>query len=459
MFTPFQLNEMVDLALKDNLPPLWIEGELLDVSERNGHVYFTLCDPQASVRGVMFASDVRRVRALFADGQQVRLKVVVGLFVPRGQFQIRALVALHAGAGDRAAEVARLKKKLSAEGLFDPARKRPLPAWPSVVGVVTSRGGAAVHDILEVARSRMPVRLVLAHATVQGPEAPRSIVEALVRIARVPGIDVIVLARGGGASDDLSAFDEEMVARAIATCPIPVVTGVGHETDVTLADLVADVRAATPSHATETTIPPRDAPIVALERAVARIERTTRQRVERLGQHAERSAARLVDPRHRIARLSAEVQRHLGALDRSIRQRLGAGERRLSALTKRIAENEPAAQVTRGRAQLERDQARVFRAMHERLRDGAALREALSMRIGAGSRASAGRSRAELAEVMARLHALSPMNVLGRGYAIALHVPTGRALLRASEAEVGDRLELRLAEGTLDATVTRRRDD
>jgi exodeoxyribonuclease VII large subunit len=457
VFTPYQVNDMVDRALADNLQPLWIEGELADVSERGGHVYFSLMDPRASVRGVMFASDVRRVRHLFANGQSVRLKVIVGIYVPRGTFQIRAMVALPAGEGDRALEVLRLRQKLKAEGLFEQGRKRPLPRWPRCVGIITSRSGAAVHDIAEVARSRMPVRLILRHATVQGLDAPQSILEAFALLSRVPELEVIILARGGGGQEDLSAFDDEQVARAIAACRVPVVSGVGHEVDVTTADLVADVRAATPSHAAELTVPARSVFLRELDKERSRMERALVDRVTRLRHRLEKS--RVSDPRHRIGKQQQRLEALRMRLERAMRKVLGQEGRALELLRTRLGRSEPRARLLRTEALLVEASGRVQRAMQRRLGAERLGLVELEERLRRAAIAAPEGKRALLGELAARLHALSPLGVLGRGYAIALHERTGRALLRATDAAPGDRLTLRLSEGTLHAEVVRGGDE
>ena len=453
VFSPYELNDLVDRALADNLAPLWIEGELGDVSERSGHLYFSLRDPAAIVRGVMFSGDVRRVRHLFADGLRVRLKVVVGIYVPRGSFQIRALVALATGEGDRAAEIARLRAKLEAEGLLHPSRKRPLPRWPQHIGVVTSRSGAALHDVLEVARNRMPARLILVHATVQGMDAPSAIVSALHRLSQLPRLDLILLVRGGGAQEDLSAFDDERVARAIVRSPVPVVCGVGHEVDVTTADLVADVRAATPSHAAELAIPARESGAKALLLARTRVDRALRIKAHQWRQRTERVSALLRSPERLLLRQQGRLEALRATLERALRKRVNGEQRVLSALRARLEEGAPQARLVRTQAELAEVEGRLHRAMKAHLeRSGLELRHAQTQLV-RGAQASVPHHRSRFVEQLARLHALSPIGILARGYAIALHQPTGRALLRASDAQVGDRLAVRLSEGTLLADV------
>ena len=227
---------------------LWVEGEVSGVRVvPSGHAYFTLKDERedAAIDCVMYRTAPVRARKLLADGERLVLGGKVTFWPPRGRTQLVVDRAKPAGRGALLEALARLKEKLASEGLFDPAKKRPLPAEPRIVGVVTSAGGAAIHDIVKVAFRRGPVHIVLAPAQVQGQGAAAQIARALGELTRFPGIDAIVVGRGGGSSDDLSAFNDEALVRAVRACPVPVVSAVGHEIDVSLVDLAADVRAST----------------------------------------------------------------------------------------------------------------------------------------------------------------------------------------------------------------------
>lgn len=437
---------------------VWVEGELSDVRRAaSGHVYFTLHDgtEQSQLSGVMFRGDARFARARMVQGERVRVLGTLSLFEPRGSFQILTRVALTAGDGDRRAALEKLRRKLAAEGLFAPERKRLLPRFPRVVGLVTSREGAALHDVVRVASGRAPVRLVLAHCTVQGADAPAAIVAALRRVARVPGLDVVIVTRGGGASEDLSAFDDEAVARAIAACPVPVVSGVGHDVDETIADLVADVRAATPSNAAERVVPDAAALQRELELMRRRLERALEVQVGRGRLRLERLERRVSDPRralasirHRFVATGADLERAMGLVTARHRHRLGA-------LAARLGRLDPRAILARDRALLVALDHRLRSVrrplVEDRRRDldelDAALRAVLAPQVG--------EARGRLAELAARLGALSPLSILARGYAIAIHRPSGRALLAAGQATPGDELEVRLSEGRLIAAVTR----
>ena len=256
-YTVSQVTSKIKGLLEKNrsLSNLWIEGEVSNLSiASSGHAYFNLKDERAVLQGVMFRN--RQGLELLANGVKVEAHGSVSFYEPRGTLNISVDLVAPQGLGELALELERLKAKLAAEGLFDPARKRPLPAFPSVVGVVTSPTGAVFHDIQNVLSRRYPlVKLVLSPATVQGAQAKESIAEALRRLDEEGGCDVIIVARGGGSLEDLWSFNEEAVARAIYACRTPVVSGVGHETDETIADYVADVRAPTPSAAAELVAP------------------------------------------------------------------------------------------------------------------------------------------------------------------------------------------------------------
>jgi exodeoxyribonuclease VII large subunit len=429
-----QLNRMVRLTLEDRWGDVWTEGELSDVSHAgSGHVYFTLNDEeeQAQVRGVMFRTDARRSKAKLEDGARVRMRGALSLFEPRGSFQFIARIALPQGLGDLHAQFEAVRKKLEAEGLLDPARKRRLPKLPRVLGVVTSEHGAALHDIVRVASERCPVHIVIAPCLVQGRDAPRSIVFALRALARVPGLDAVIVGRGGGAAEDLVAFNDERVARAIAKFPVPVVSAVGHEVDVTIADVVADVRASTPSNAAELCVPDRRALVAELGSHRRALERAMEMRVHKSRLRLERSGQRLSDPRALLAQGRARIARAEQRMAQCVRGRLRAERAALREQVDRLARRDPRFLCAQDRARL-----------HE-----------LRGRLSSLARTLTQRRHALLSQRAARLHALSPLAVLARGYAIALHEPSGRALLRAGDAADGDVVRLRLHEGELRTRV------
>lgn len=430
VFRVAEINRAVRLSLEHEWPDIQVEGELSDVKRAgSGHYYFTLNDEQepAQIRAVMFRSDAQRCKAELEDGSRVRLRGSLSLFEPRGSFQLIARQARPAGLGDLHRQFERVRKLLAAEGLLAAERKRKLPLFPRVIGVVTSASGAALHDIIRVSGARCPVRIVFSPCLVQGAEAPESIVEALEAIQQLPGLDLVIVGRGGGSAEDLFAFNDERVARTIAACRVPTISAVGHEVDVTIADLVADVRAATPSNAAEIAVPDRNALGSELSGRLRALERTMEMVMTRFRILLDRQAQRLRDPREAVAGIRTRMHALQTRLSRAMGRRMSRHRERAQALALGLSRTDP-------RVRLGRDRTRLA---------------GLSSRL----RAVAGRlvaaSRARLAETGARVQALSPLAVLGRGYAIAIHERTGKALLRASEAEAGDKVIIRLHEGKL----------
>src|SRR6478672_4045896 len=281
--TVSELTAAVREALETGFGDIWVEGEISNCRLWNtGHLYFTLKDSGAQIKGVMFRSAVRYLKFKPEDGLHVIARGRLGVYDPKGEYQIVCEHLEPQGLGALQLAFEQLKKKLQAEGLFDQARKRPLPSLPRKIGIVTSADGAALRDILKVLKRRAPNASVLIRpARVQGDDAVADIVTALRQIGKVPGVDVVIVARGGGSIEDLWAFNEEKVARAIAACPVPVVAGVGHETDVTIADFVADLRAPTPSAAAEMVVAALDEFRARIDRLSGRLEAAARNDLQR----------------------------------------------------------------------------------------------------------------------------------------------------------------------------------
>lgn len=440
VLTVAMLNRVVRSSLESTFGDVWVEGELSDVVRAaSGHVYCTLNDGKepAQIRMVMFRNDARRAKAKLENGERVRVRGGLSLYEARGSFQLIARTALPAGAGDLHAQFERLRKKLEAEGLLDPARRRALPRVPRLIGVVTSTKGAALHDIVRVAHGRCHVRIVVSGCLVQGSEAPASIVAALELVQRLSELDVVIIGRGGGSAEDLVAFNDERVARAIAACRVPIVSAVGHEVDVSIADLVADLRAATPSNAAELVVPDRSALLRELSATTRGLERALDARLQRERIHLVRLARRVSDPRRALS---------------SVRNRLLTADADLKSLAQR--------RIARERSQLHRLHARLIeqdarvRLLHDRARF-----QSLLVRLRQCGAELLPSLRAPFAEQLARLSALSPLAVLSRGYAIALHEKTGRALLRSRDAHVEDALTIRLHEGSLRVRVVNEKAD
>ncbi len=344
------------LEANELLSDVWVTGEVSNTSRSTaGHRYFTLRDERAAIRCVMWRD---RIPAGFTlgDGERVIVHGRVSVYLQRGELELVCDFARPEGVGVLAAKLEELRLRLEAEGLFDPARKRPLPRFPLRVGLVTSPGGAALHDVQFVLRKRWPVAtLVFAPAQVQGEQAPGQLVAALRRLAQEPDLDLILVTRGGGAAEDLHAFNDERVARAIYASPYPVVTGVGHETDTTIADLVADLRAATPSAAAERATPD----IAAVERSLWMLDRamasSVRNVITGLAADTEAAADRLRRGAPRVAELRRAVDELAGDMAEAAAGRAARERARFEALAGRFAVLDPMATLRRGFAIVQRE--------------------------------------------------------------------------------------------------------
>jgi exodeoxyribonuclease VII large subunit len=424
-----RLRRAVEVASDD----FWIEGEVASLKRApSGHVYFTLKDERedAVIDCVMYRFDAQRARRVLVDGARLQLKGRATVWAPRGRLQLVGTLARLAGRGELLLALEKLKEQLAKEGLFDSDRKRALPASPRVVGIVTSGAGAAFHDIRTVAFRRARLTLVLAPALVQGEAAAPSIVAALDLLERYPGLDALIVGRGGGSGEDLMAFNDERVVRRVARCKVPVVSAVGHEIDVTLTDLVADVRAATPSQAAELLVPDHEARRQTLQRFQRHLVRAQISLVAAARARLSRLAARVGDPRFVIVERQQEMDELLERMSRVTRQRLAKGRREQRELGQRLAQRHPERVLGRARGQLAQLQGRMAAAMRERLNS---RREAFGA-------------------CAAQLDALSPLAVLGRGYAIATR--DGIAVLSSQELSLGDVVKVRVAHGGFRAKVT-----
>ena len=350
---PLSVGELVGLlsgSLEREFSHILVVGELTAVNRAaSGHVYFTLSDESASVDCVLWRSDAFRLAFQPRQGDEVVVRGRMGVFARSGRMQLYASAMKPVGAGAAQKAFEALRRRLAAEGLFAPERKRPLPLLPRVVGLVTSRSGAAVHDILVTLRRRFPgVHVVLASSVVQGAEAPRSIVAALARLAAFGGCDVVIVGRGGGAAEDLAAFNEESVVRAVAAFPVPVVAAIGHEVDVSLCDLAADLRAATPTAAAEAVVPVRSELVTAVATAAYRLRSAAQRRLAELRMGVEAASGRLRHPAARIAELRQRADRHAMLLERALRARVAMPVRRLAELSSALDALSPLAVLERG---------------------------------------------------------------------------------------------------------------
>jgi exodeoxyribonuclease VII large subunit len=430
-----ELGRVLEMAMELATPaPLWVEGEVTSVRMApSGHVYFAMKDEreEATIDVVMYRTNVTvRARRLLVDGARARVRGKPTFWAPRGRLQFVVDRAEPAGRGAALEALEKLKEALQAEGLFAQERKRKLPVEPRVVGVVTSANGAVIHDICKVAFRRGGARILLSPAIVQGPKAPSSIRYALQQLQRVRGVDVIIVGRGGGSSEDLSAFNDEQVVRAVAACTIPVVSAVGHEVDVTLTDFVADARAATPSQAAEMVVPDSQAQRAALQHVVSRLSRAMRSRVSEERVTLGRLERKLGDPRLAIATSKRTLDEQSTRLKLAMRRAIEARAVHLRRIEPRLSAQHPGSVILRERSELER----------------------LGERLARATRKYVGTRHAYMGELAGRLDAMSPLKVLGRGYAIATD-ERGHVLRAAEEVEVGDRITVRLGRGRFDAQV------
>ncbi len=456
VYSVAEVNRAARDHLEEHFSSFWVEGEVSQATRSAaGHAFLTLSDEreQARLDVTIFATDLRRIRTQLTTGARVRVLGRLTIWERAGRFQMQGRQVLPAGAGDLQAQFEQLRKRLAAEGLLDPERKRPLPRLPRTVGVVTSVGSAALRDIVRVAHARCPVRIVVSDCRVSGQQAEPSIVEALERIQRLADLDVIILGRGGGSAEELWAFNSERVARAVAASRVPVVCGVGHETDVSIAELVADRRASTPSNAAELAVPERDVLVAELDHHLYRLQRAMIGRFDHERLRMRELHGRLADPRLGMHRL----RRHLAQLEtqatRTFRAQLEQRKTRLRSLDKRLMAAHPQRRLAADRSQLELLDERLRQATLTSLRAARVRLERATERLLRRGPLLTQTPRAQLTQQLARLHALSPLKVLERGYAIAFG-PDGSPLRRATSLAVGDPIRVRLHEGELSATVT-----
>ncbi|SEI38316.1 exodeoxyribonuclease VII large subunit [Frateuria terrea] len=435
ILTPSTLNRLVRGLLEDALPLVWIEGELCNVSRpASGHLYFTLKDAGAQVRAAMFKPKSSWLRFKPADGMHVLVRARVGLYEPRGEFQLVAEHMELAGEGALRREFELLKAKLDAEGLFEPSRKRPLPRYVRRIGVITSATGAAIRDVLSVLRRRWPlVEVEVLPVPVQGREAPPAIAAMLRKASASARHDVILLTRGGGSLEDLAAFSDEAVARAVHASAIPVVSAVGHEIDFSIADFVADLRAATPSAAAELLVPDALALRRHLGQLAQRLQLLEQRRLQAQTQRVDHLFARLQAqrPQARLARDRERLEQLHRRLYGALREQARSRANRLDRLHARLLAQHP-----RQRLQL------LQRRLAERERS---LLQCMSHRLE--------RARLTLRQSARALQAVSPLATLERGYAIVFD-SDGRVLRTAKHSPPGTPLRARLADGELSLKVT-----
>ena len=437
IFTVDELTATIRILLEENYVQVWVDGEISNARVwKTGHLYFTLKDAKAQLSGVMYRSSLRYLRFKPQNGQRVVTRGRISVYAPKGEYQLVCDHMEPQGLGALQLAFEQLREQLTREGLFEEERKRPLPVLPRKIGLVTSVDGAAIRDILNVLERRHPsAHVVISPARVQGEGAAESVVRGLTHLGHIPGIDVVIVARGGGSIEDLWAFNEEPVARAIARSPVPVISAVGHETDFTISDFVADVRAPTPSAGAELVVTRKDEMHASIHRATERL----------------------------AAALSAGVQRRRGVLHRLERRPsfaawpagLAVRGRHAAELTHRLTEAGRTCVIERRR---EMDGLRLRLETAGLDRRLGRIRARLQ-RIGADLKRTMvehrGRNERRLGAAAARLEAMSPLAVLGRGYAVCWNANRSAAIRNATDVNPGDAVTVTLHRGELNCEVKR----
>ena len=431
--TVSELNHQARHLLESSFMQVWVEGELSGFSRpSSGHWYFSLKDQKCQIRCAMFRGANQRIRTLPREGDQIRIRGKVTLYENRGDFQIIVEHLEPAGLGALQQAFEALKARLQGEGLFDPARKKPIPATPRHIGVITSPTGAAIHDILTVLKRRCPaIPITLYPTAVQGQAATADIVQAIDRAQRHGLADVLIIGRGGGSLEDLWCFNEEAVARAIAACPIPTVSAVGHEVDVTIADFVADLRAPTPSAAAEKISPDQQDWLRRLAEQQGRLGQSARRLLQRLHNQLGHLSARLRDPRRELLEKAQRMDELELRLNKAIRDRLDQQKQKTDYLIQRMSAQSPRRTLKTVREQTQRLEERLTLATRHQLRQ----------------------KDERLQHIAQTLHVVSPLATLGRGYAIVKD-DNDRIVRKAGDLETGSQITARLGHGSVSARVT-----
>jgi exodeoxyribonuclease VII large subunit len=438
ILTVSALNDRIKTLLEERFSLVWVEGEVSNLRRpASGHVYFTLKDAEGQIRAVVFRNPFgggwkRSAGFAIEEGMSLVCRARVTVYPPRGEYQLIIDAVEPRGLGALQKAFEQLKIRLDAEGLFDPARKKPLPFLPARIGVVTSPTGAVIRDILTVTRRRFPsVDILIAPVRVQGGEAPAEIIRAIGDLQIAGGVDVIILARGGGSLEDLAPFNDEGVARAIARSRIPVISAIGHETDFTIADFTADLRAATPSAAAELAVPLRAELLGTVEAVRLRLARCLRRETGRRRDRIADLQGRLRDPKRRLGDARIAIDDHLERMRLSLARLRETGRQEWMHLTVRLEQRSPRSRIGENRLGLEGLEKTLSATWEKRV----------------GQR----RSRAQTA--MALLTSLNPLSVLGRGYSITRRRSDGLILHRAGDAAPGLEVDIRLAAGNLHAKI------
>jgi exodeoxyribonuclease VII large subunit len=458
ILTVAQLGRLLTRTLERTFSDaVWVEGEVSGARPApSGHLYFCLKDEDedAVVDVVVYRANVTpRSKALVKDGVRIRLRAKPTFWSPRGKMQLIGDRIEPTGKGALLEALEKLKEKLAAEGLFAQERKRPLPHEPRIIGVVTSSAGAVIHDICKVSFRRGGARILLAPAHVQGAGAAEAVRRALAALQRIPEVDVIIVGRGGGSQDDLLAFHDEQLVRDVAACRVPVVSAVGHETDITLVDFAADARASTPSQAAELLVPDTAARRRLLEERGLRLRRAMHARITDERARTSKVASAFRDPRLLIASAQQRVDEHVVQMSRLLTRSLARDRQIATALAGRLSAAHPRERIARDQGNVQAFRTRLFEIVRARLTASRSLVSTERALLTASARKHLGERHREASGLAGRLDAMSPLKVLARGYAIATRAD-GHAIRDAGEVARGDRVHVRVGAGSFDADVT-----
>jgi len=435
ILTVGEVTERIKLALEDTFSDIWVDGEISNLrTPSSGHTYLTLKDERSQLRAVLFKMQRRYLRFDPKDGMRVLARGRISVYEPRGEYQLAVDYMEPKGIGALQIAFEHLKERLAQEGLFDAAHKRPLPLLPQCIGMVTSPTGAVIRDMLHILRRRFAnLHVCIYPVRVQGDGAAQEIAGAIEALNRYPGVEVIIVARGGGSLEDLWAFNEESVARAIYHSTLPIISAVGHETDYTIADFVADVRAPTPSAAAELVTRNKTDLQYGLQALAQRLERVVRHRLEVLHSRLEACRQRRVlrDPWAPLRAMEQRLDDVNGRLERLIRARMRLARDEINQCESALAHLAPQTRVRMLRERLAAVEQRLVAAQHGRLRQSGERLERLT----------------------ATLDALSPLAVLGRGYSICRQQPVGTIIREARGVAPGMHVDITLWRGSLQCTV------
>lgn len=439
VYTVSELTERIRDLLEQKFPSVWITGEISNFRPApSGHVYFTLKDDVSQIRCVMFKIQTRFLKFRLENGLHVIAWGRLSVYGLRGEYQLILDTMEPAGLGSLMLAFEQLKSRLAAEGLFDASRKKPIPPFSKTIGLVTSSRGAAVRDMIRIIRRRLPAtNILVSPATVQGDRAPDEITAAVRRLCEAGGVDVIIVGRGGGAIEDLWAFNDERVVRTVADCPLPIVSAVGHETDVTLTDFAADLRASTPSAAAEMLVPDRRELQAAVGHLGTRLRIAVSGMLERNFQAVEALLHRLSDPRRQIQEKRMRLDELTLRLARTMDRKLEECRKDVQSAALRFKPKQLSRLVAMQKEELTGVCERLCRAIRSMVKD----------------------DRTAVEHLCSRLHNLSPLAVLSRGYSIALRADTGAVVTDTGTVEIGDVLTVRLHKGELFCRVSDKTDE